>query len=736
MRKLRKPLSILLSLIMILSVFTTIPMSASAGGSLTDHAQASPTYVNGVYKNGTTQAYYTGEDDGVYFVSDGNGSYTQISEADLFTVPYFEYEYLSDSNTVRLVKCNSDDADITVPDAIPAQFYPSDAPGGVSCSIIKEEAFKNRSSLVSVTIGDNVNHIAGADSYHGLKGAFYGCSNLESVSVGSGLDHVGYSCFYQCYNLAYFTTTSTREGNFSGVATVAYTNRDERDLIVHCYHDSGIARGLCDSNDDYDYYVDFVYLDELYDEEPVEHTAVVDWDWDEFNTDGTVTAYIDCTVCKRTWVVDATVEQVVDTPAACTTAGSGHYKATVTFDGHTFTDTDRNKHKYTIPATGHTYSEDASTYTWTWTPADGDNPGANNISAHMNVPCTACDYVLEVNATVTSATNDGITTYTATAEFDGKTYTGTKEVFVDGIGARLAGHTVSLEGDIGVNFYMELSDSAASHADTAYMQFTFTRNGSEVTQKVHVKDAVKKASGPNTYYLFKCRVFAEEMTTVIKARMIDGGLQGTEYSYSVQDYAKYLLDNAYEDDGVTVNNQQYAEAVPLVRAMLNYGARSQTFFNSTNPPANSILENNSPENVDPSELAGYGEYQSTLSSSTAFKGSTLSLQSETTLSLYFESDDTLSFECGDYTVERAVNGNYQIARIRGIRSKDLLKSLTLTVTADNGEEQLPQGTISCSPMNYCYGVLSGSGYSYKLSDTVKSLYLYAKAAAEYFPEAD
>ena len=308
--------------------------------------------------------------------------------------------------------------------------------------------------------------------------------------------------------------------------------------------------------------------------------------------------------------------------------------------------------------------------------------------------------------------------------------------FADGVGARLAGNTLSLDGDIGVNFYMELSDSAASHADTAYMQFTFTRNGSKVTQKVHVKDAVKKASGPNTYYLFKCRVFAEEMTTVIKARMIDGGLQGTEYSYSVQDYAKYLLDNAYEDDGVTVNNQQYAEAVPLVRAMLNYGARSQTFFNSTNPPANSILENNSPENVDPSELAGYGEYQSTLSSSTAFKGSTLSLQSETTLSLYFESDDTLSFECGDYTVERAVNGNYQIARIRGIRSKDLLKSLTLTVTADNGEEQLPQGTISCSPMNYCYGVLSGSGYSYKLSDTVKSLYLYAKAAAEYFPEAD
>ena len=725
MRKLRKPLSILLSLIMILSVFTTIPMSASAVGSLTDHAQASPTYVNGLYKNGTTQAYYTGEDDGVYFVSDGNGSYTQISEADLFTVPYFEYEYLSDSNTVRLVKCNSDDADITVPDAIPAQFYPSDAPGGVSCSIIKEEAFKNRSSLVSVTIGDNVNHIAGADSYLGLKGAFYGCINLESVSVGSGLDHVGYSCFYQCYNLAFFTTTSTREGNFSGVATVAYTNRDERDLIVHCYHNSGIARGLCDSNDDYDYYVDFVYLDELYDEEPVEHTAVVDWDWDEFNTDGTVTAYIDCTVCKRTWVVDATVEQVVDTPAACTTAGSGHYKATVTFDGHTFTDTDRNKHKYTIPATGHTYSEDASTYTWTWTPADGDNPGANNISAHMNVPCTACDYVLEVNATVTSATNDGITTYTATAEFDGKTYTGTKEVFVDGIGARLAGHTVSLEGDIGVNFYMELSSEIAN-SNTAVMHFIIP-NGDDFTE---IDVPVSQATISGNYHIFRCSVAAKEMTSVIKARIIDGDNLGSEYNYSVKEYANYLLTHA--DENGTDLQKEYAKAAPLVRAMLNYGAYSQIYFDK-NPTdlANADLSATDKvlDTVTADMINKPYNGNAILPAGVSFTQVTLSLKSETTLSLYFTSEKELTFSCNkDKTVQVDHVGSTYAARIRGIKAKELGDDFTLTVMDKDG---VTLGTVTYSPMTYCYNVINRGTDDENLRNVVTALYWYWNKAVAY-----
>ena len=57
-------------------------------------------------------------------------------------------------NTIKLKKCNSDDADISVPDVIPPQFYPGDAPAGKVCSIIKEEAFKDAEYFAYVEVED------------------------------------------------------------------------------------------------------------------------------------------------------------------------------------------------------------------------------------------------------------------------------------------------------------------------------------------------------------------------------------------------------------------------------------------------------------------------------------------------------------------------------------------------------------------------------------------------------
>ena len=117
-----------------------------------------------------------------------------------------------------------------------------------------------------------------------------------------------------------------------------------------------------------------------------------------------------------------------------------------------------------------------------------------------------------------------------------------------------------------------------------------------------------------------------------------------------------------------------------------------------------------------------------------FGGATLSLKSETTLSIYFKSNTTLTFSCGDYTVETAASGGYQIARIRGIKAKHIGNTFTLTV---NG------GTVTYSPLNYCINVLPDSTASpdeaqnqqdEKLQNVVKALYQYWQAADAYFPE--
>ena len=78
--------------------------------------------------------------------------------------------------------------------------------------------------------------------------------------------------------------------------------------------------------------------------------------------------------------------------------------------------------------------------------------------------------------------------------------------FSDGDGI-LVGHTLSLKGNIGVNFYMDLDESVAN-SDTAYMYFTIP--GDTVTyQKVYVNEqpdaslphAEQKTVGDKTYYV-------------------------------------------------------------------------------------------------------------------------------------------------------------------------------------------------------------------------------------------
>ncbi|MBQ2212056.1 MAG: hypothetical protein II410_04105, partial [Ruminococcus sp.] len=142
-----------------------------------------------------------------------------------------------------------------------------------------------------------------------------------------------------------------------------------------------------------------------------------------------------------------------------------------------------------------------------------------------------------------------------------------------------------------------------------------------------------------TYYVFPCSVAAKEMTSNITAQIIDGVDQGDSYTYSVKEYADYLLEHA--DDKGTDEQKEYAKAVPLVEKMLQYGAYAKEYFDETDTLND--FENVSIDINDP-VIGVFPE-------GTSFKGATLSLKSETTLSLYFTSNTTLTFSCADYNVE-------------------------------------------------------------------------------------
>ena len=91
---------------------------------------------------------------------------------------------------------------------------------------------------------------------------------------------------------------------------------------------------------------------------------------------------------------------------------------------------------------------------------------------------------------------------------------------IDGIGAKLAGYSLSLTGNIGVNFYMELSDQIIADKD-AYMQFTLP-NGTVTKVLVSEAQTNTTINAEKTYYRFPCEVASYEMTQDIKAQMFDG----------------------------------------------------------------------------------------------------------------------------------------------------------------------------------------------------------------------
>ena len=79
-------------------------------------------------------------------------------------------------------------------------------------------------------------------------------------------------------------------------------------------------------------------------------------------------------------------------------------------------------------------------------------------------------------------------------------------------------HSLSLDSDIGVNFYLNLTEAQAAQATVT---FTWTKNGSEKTEIVDLSKATKMDNG---YYKATCRVSASEMRTEITATLvIDAG---------------------------------------------------------------------------------------------------------------------------------------------------------------------------------------------------------------------
>ena len=326
-------------------------------------------------------------------------------------------------------------------------------------------------------------------------------------------------------------------------------------------------------------------------------------------------------------------------------------------------------------------------------------------------------------------------------------------VIIDGIGAKLAGYSLSLTGNIGVNFYMELSNDVVND-ESAYMNFTLP-NGT--TSKVYVNGTHEEGSTATTdttvkngvtYYVFTCEVAAKEMTSDIQAQMIgnNGEKKGTVYTYTVKEYADYILSH------MSAEESDISKAtIQLVKGMLNYGGAAQKYFGyKTDKLASdgltltgAVFNDTSIINIITNEANKASVTHD--NAKVTFKSAYLSLNSTTDLcvSVQFADDvtvkeDMFAIWCNtdqiskdQYEVTKVNEENCYKITLHGVKASQLNEKYAFYVELSDTEyAELAYGADS-----YAYTVMSSACDNINniesLREVVKALYAYGICARNY-----
>ena len=325
--------------------------------------------------------------------------------------------------------------------------------------------------------------------------------------------------------------------------------------------------------------------------------------------------------------------------------------------------------------------------------------------------------------------------------------------YIDGIGAKLAGYSLSLTGNIGVNFYMELSDDVVND-ESVYMNFTLP-NGT--TSKVYVNGNHEDGSTATTdttvkngvtYYVFTCEVAAKEMTSDIQAQMIgnNGEKKGTVHTYTVKEYADYILSHMSAEES-DINKA----TIQLVKGMLNYGGAAQKYFGyKTDKLASdgltltgAVFNDSSIINIITNDANKASVTYD--NAKVTFKSAYLSLNSTTDLcvSVQFADDvtvkeDMFAIRCNtdqiskdQYEVTKVNEENCYKITLHGVKASQLNEKYAFCVELSDTEyAELAYGTNS-----YAYTVMSSACDNINniesLREVVKALYAYGSCAQEY-----
>ena len=297
-----------------------------------------------------------------------------------------------------------------------------------------------------------------------------------------------------------------------------------------------------------------------------------------------------------------------------------------------------------------------------------------------------------------------------------------------------AAHSISLDGNIGINFYIAPFAAGMRPGDSGELEVIFewgTEGPLVDVESQSTKVNVTPDNYKKVYDTIKvtCFVCAAEMTANVKATANLNGATATE-EYSVRNYCDIILDENSDfskNYKATYGTIKYGYLVNLVNKMLSYGAKAQTVFGiNTGDLADKelsyVMQEVTSADFDKAIKAANGGAEADDIAARAaelgagFKSPSLVFLSENTLKLYFSKDND-SFSTDGLTKWK----DYYYAKSVSIPAAqlDMLQEFTVSGT-----------TLHYSALDYAKA-LAASGNSSNAA-LAKSLYWYNQAANEYF----
>lgn len=278
------------------------------------------------------------------------------------------------------------------------------------------------------------------------------------------------------------------------------------------------------------------------------------------------------------------------------------------------------------------------------------------------------------------------------------------------------GYSLSLSGSIGLNYCLKIEQDVVEKNPS----IKFCYSDGTVISELGMDNAFHNED--YGYYQFTCPVSASKMGNEIKAYFVINGFEiCISDDYSVQKYAEQIINGAS-------SNEEYAKAVDLVKAMLNYGAYSEIAL--TDVASSNINSSLTDEEKTLAELPDLSKYKYAVSGTSdkvKYSGSLISLKTETVIRHYFTVADgvnaeELTFTVNGNAVTPVKDGRYYRIDIANVNAKNL--DVNYQVNVDGL-------TLDYSVLSYVYSAISSSSISNSVKDSVKALYHFCIETKKY-----